>query len=264
MKTILIDTLPGFEQWRDAARACLAQNIQPDQVLWHTSETTQSDLFQQDDGAQTLPEPSSASVTVPKDFMDLAKAASCHTDADRFDLLYRVLWRLVHENRQLLSRSTDDDILRLNSLVKNVRRDAYKITAFLRFREIRHEGKEYFIAWHEPEFYTLERSLTFFTNRFRNMRWSILTPYRAAHWDGQAVNLEDNPDPSACPAEDRVEQYWLTYYASTFNPARPKKKAMLSQMPKKYWKNMPETALVEDLLRGAESRAREMLKRGQS
>ena len=28
------------------------------------------------------------------------------------------------------------------------------------------------------------------------MCWSILTPYRAAHWNTKTLVLEDNPDPS--------------------------------------------------------------------
>lgn len=93
------------------------------------------------------------------------------------------------------------------------------------------------------------------------MRWSILTPYRAAHWDKKSLTLQDNPDKSLWPDNDKVEEYWLTYYASIFNPARPKKKAMLSQMPKKYWKNMPETKLIGELLQTSDQRARDMIKR---
>ena len=47
---------------------------------------------------------------------------------------------------------------------------------------------------------------------------------------------------------------WKTYYASIFNPARVKIGAMLKEMPKKYWKNMPETALVGELVKGAQAR----------
>ena len=189
----------------------------------------------------------------------MCETALCHTDPNRFSLCYRILWRLVFENKTLLSHKTDDDIIKLHALVKAVRRDAYKITAFLRFREISFNGTEHFVAWYEPEHYTLELKLDFFKTRFKNMRWSILTPYRAAHWHEGKLTLEDNPDPNIVPKDDKVEQYWLTYYANIFNPARPKKNAMLSQMPKKYWKNMPETALIQDLLKTSESRARNMI-----
>lgn len=277
--TISINAVPGFEEWRTAARSCLERGYAPHEIIWQgkTAEV-QSDLFS-DSNSPPISETEKRtegrcfsqlnhgvigqkkSIKIPKSFIDQAETAVCHADDGKYALLYKVLWRLVHENRNLLAIKTDPDVMRLNALVKNVRRDAYKITAFLRFREIEHEGEPLFIAWYEPEHYTLERVLTFFKTRFKNMRWSILTPYRAAHWDKNTIKLVDNPDPSLYPADDKVEGYWLTYYANIFNPARPKKKAMLSQMPKKYWKNMPETVLVQDLLRSSESRAREMIDR---
>jgi DNA polymerase len=52
---------------------------------------------------------------------------------------------------------------------------------------------------------------------------------------------------------------WKTYYASVFNPARLKVGAMLREMPKKYWRNMPETSLVAPLIAGARDRELEMI-----
>lgn len=256
MKQICIRSLPGYDEWQAAAKRCLLEGRHPYDILWQTDQTNQRDLL--------LDQPLSPIVApkdifVPAQFIDMAKTASCHARDDRFAILYRILWRIVHENKHLLKLKTDDDVLLLNAMIKAVRRDAYKITAFLRFREIKVEGNAYFIAWYEPEHYSLELKLDFFTARFKNMRWSILTPYRAAHWDMKTLTLEDNPDPSRYPQNDRIEDYWLTYYASIFNPARVKKKAMLSQMPKKYWKNMPETVLIDDLLKQSESRAKAMI-----
>jgi DNA polymerase len=54
---------------------------------------------------------------------------------------------------------------------------------------------------------------------------------------------------------------WKTYYASTFNPARLKVGAMLREMPRKYWRNMPETSLVQPLIAGARAREIEMIAR---
>jgi probable DNA metabolism protein len=143
--------------------------------------------------------------------------------------------------------------------VKAVRCDAYKITEFLRFREASGSHGAHFIAWYEPEHYTLELSVDFFKTPFRNMTWSILTPYLAAHWDQEDLVFQVNPDVSQYLKDDEVETYWLKYYATTFNPARPKKQAMLNQMPKKYWKNMPETSLINDMLRHADACTRTML-----
>ena len=172
-----------------------------------------------------------------------------------------VFYGVSFEDRYLLQRKTDNDIITLTALVKAVRRDAYKMSAYLRFRKIDSPDNETerFVAWYEPEHYSLELKLDFFKTRFKNMQWSILTPYRAAHWDMTSMVLQDTPSRAQYPKEDEVEKYWLTYYANIFNPARPKKKAMLSSMPKKYWKNMPETVLIEDLIRTAESKSRKMI-----
>ena len=54
---------------------------------------------------------------------------------------------------------------------------------------------------------------------------------------------------------------WKTYYASIFNPARVKVGAMLKEMPRKYWKNMPETVLVPELLAAAQARESGMIEK---
>jgi probable DNA metabolism protein len=76
------------------------------------------------------------------------------------------------------------------------------------------------------------------------MRWSILTPELSLHWDGETLERRPRRGKGDAPDGDPVEEVWKTYYASIFNPARVKIGAMLKEMPRKYWKNMPETALV--------------------
>lgn len=256
MKFISISPAAGFDEWRIHARACLLANIPPSSVVW--AGEGDRDLF----AAAPPPPPADTSqARISKEFFDLASIAVRHRDHERFALLYRILWRLRNGEGNLLRLKTDDDILKLQSYVKAVRRDAYKIKAFLRFRETAGPGGPHFIAWYQPEHYSLELSLPFFQTRFRNMTWSILTPYLAAHWDQADLVLQQNPDPSQYPQDDKVEAYWLKYYATTFNPARPKKQAMLNQMPKKYWKNLPESVLIPDLLRNADARTRTMIDR---
>ena len=262
MRLVTITDIPGFDVWREAARKHLLDQIPPSSIVWNKDAGGQGDFFAMPEG-RVMKQRQPHVFFVSKDFMEMARAVCCHVDPEKYALLYRLLWRLKFENPYLLKILTDEDVMKAQGMVKAVRRDAYKITAFLRFREIRHQEQEYFVAWYEPEHYTLERVLPFFQTRFRNMRWSILTPYRAAHWDRQDMVLEDNPNPDLYPKEDEIEQYWLGYYSNIFNPARPKKSAMLNQMPKKYWKNMPETVLVPEMLRKAETRAREMIARSQ-
>jgi uracil-DNA glycosylase len=260
MHNIIIKTIPGVEEWRDAARDCLQQGLNPLQINWGVPTMAQEDLFTEPP-VNTLNAPQAQNYKISAELLSMLDTALRHSAPERFDICYSLLWRSVQGDKNLLHKKTDNDVMHFERLIKAVRRDAYKITAFLRFREIEQNGNPIFIAWYEPEHYTLELKLDFFMTRFKNMRWSILTPYRAAHWNMAELTLEDNPDPTLYPDNDKIEKYWLTYYANIFNPARPKKGAMLSQMPKKYWKNMPETALIKDLLHNSENRAREMVER---
>ena len=50
----------------------------------------------------------------------------------------------------------------------------------------------------------------------------------------------------------------IEYYRNIFNPARLKVKAMQAEMPKKYWKNLPEAAAIPEMIATAEARARAM------
>jgi DNA polymerase len=83
------------------------------------------------------------------------------------------------------------------------------------------------------------------------MPWSILTPDACAHWDGHSISITPGVAKAEAPSEDRLEETWRRYYASIFNPARLKVQAMRNEMPKKYWRNLPEASLIEPLIAGA-------------
>jgi DNA polymerase len=140
-------------------------------------------------------------------------------------------------------------------LAKAVRRDIHKMHAFLRFREVAGvESPSRFIAWFEPDHHIVRAAARFFVDRFAAMHWSILTPALSLHWDGAQLCEGPGAIRADAPIGDPVEDTWKRYYAATFNPARLKVKAMLKEMPRKYWANMPETALVGQLIAGAYSR----------
>jgi DNA polymerase len=91
------------------------------------------------------------------------------------------------------------------------------------------------------------------------MRWSILTPDGSAIWDGDELTFGPPATRDMAPAEDEIEAFWQTYYASTFNPARLKTKAMQGEMPRRYWKNLPEAALIPELVARSEVRTEAMV-----
>ena len=142
---------------------------------------------------------------------------------------------------------------------KNVRRCQHKMKAFVRFREIGapEAPRRSFAAWFEPTHHTVEPTADFFVRRFADMDWRILTPDVSAIFeDGKLTFQEGHAKPDL--PEDAGEQLWVTYFQNIFNPARLMVKAMQSEMPKKYWKNMPEAAFIPQMIAEAPARARAM------
>jgi DNA polymerase len=237
-----------FEGWRDAARNLAEAGVPADAVVWQVQGDAQ-DLFGSD-----VPQEKAPSFAVPRAFVDLARDVVCHSDAERFSLLYAILLRLKTD-RHALDDEADPLVRRLHGLAKAVRRDVHKMHAFVRFREI--EGS--FVAFFEPEHHIVRRAASFFVNRFTNMRWSILTPELSIHWDGERLSEGPGATRADAPSGDPLEETWRTYYSSIFNPARLKVGAMLKEMPKKYWRNMPETSLVQPLIATARQREIDMI-----
>jgi len=266
VRTISIQ--PNFESWRDLARPLLAAGTGPDELFWDDGSQT-SGLF----GASVAAEPNQASntantpeLTIPSEFLRTARQAACYRNHDRWSLLYKIAWRLSHGGeRHLLKLETDPEIRKLNDLAKAVRRDRHKMTAFVRFRKVSENldsGREQFVAWFEPDHHIVELTAPFFAKRFAGMDWSILTPERCVHWDGDQLHFTPGVEKSAAPVEDELEDFWRTYYASIFNPARLKLKAMQSEMPVKYWKNLPEAPLIQELTTASAYRTSRMIDSG--
>ena len=243
-----------FEGWRESARAFAGSGIAPGEIAWMVGEGS-GDLF----ARSALPAPvGGASFSVPRPFIALAQDVILHSDPERFGLLYALLTRL-RSQPEAIDDHADPRIRRLEHMAKEVRRDIHKMRAFLRFREVEEDGATRFVAWFEPEHHIVRRNARFFIDRFASMRWSILTPEVSIHWDGEELREGPGAVRGDAPDGDPVEEVWKTYYASIFNPARVKVGAMLKEMPRRYWKNMPETALVPGLIAGAQAREAAMV-----
>ena len=254
MRVVRLAEPDDFDAWRVAARGLIDEAVPAEDVVWQVGAT--SDLFAVD---ATPPRPAAAaSFTVPRTFIDLARDAILHRDSERFALLYALLARL-RSAPKLMEDRADPLIRRLDELAKTVRRDIHKMRAFLRFREVSEDNGSRYVAWYEPEHHIVRANAAFFLDRFASMRWSILTPEVSLHWDGETLAEGPGATKAEAPDGDPTEEVWKTYYASIFNPARVKVGAMLKEMPKKYWKNMPETALVPELLARAQARESGMI-----
>ena len=247
MHFITLDGETDFVGWRTAARALALNGVKPTDVTWRVRGNA-PELFE-----PTTPPPEpphGVTFNVSGKFVELAQTAILHRNPERFALLYRLLCRL-RAHHDLIDIATDPDVAEVVAMARAVRRDEHKMHAFVRFREIGREQKAHYIAWFEPEHHIVELAAPFFARRFADMPWSILTPDVCAHWDGHAVSITPGVGKSEAPTEDRLEETWRRYYASIFNPARLKVKAMQNEMPRKYWRNLPEASLIKPLIESA-------------
>ncbi len=251
---------PDFGAWRETARRLLTDGIPPEDVELTAQE--QDAPLSLGLAAQPLPNPAYAIAkpSVPKLFIDLAEIVACHNDPTRWQLLYRVLWRL-QTRRELINDELDEDIACMRRMDRQVRRDLHKMHAFLRFRMVLEDGQEHYIAWYRPDHRILALAAPFFVERFAVMQWTILTSYASVSWDPATRRLTwgEGVPRSQAPGEDELETMWRSYYGSIFNPARLNTRAMKAEMPARYWANLPELDILPQLLTSADKRVGAMM-----
>ena len=252
MYSISLAADAGEAEFRDIAKACLAQNLSPRDLV-----------FTAPDQASLVPllelAPADIALTVPRGYFELMRDAICHSADDRFALLYEVLWRIVQGERDLADRASDKIVARLMDYLHAVRRDIHKMHAFLRFKEHKVDGSSLFTAWFEPQHHILKRAIPFFVDRFAAMDWLIATPRGSAAWQDKTLTYGPPAKRPADSSDAVLDELWLTYFRTTFNPARLRLKSMTNQMPRHYWNNMPETALIPDMVLQAGQRVSGML-----
>ena len=250
----------SFAQWRDAARSLLVRRLAPECVQWIAAPDG-GDLFVAADASDfansgALPEGdgvarADAMIRLPRELVELLKSAACCRVPDRWAVLYQVLWRWHGGDRAVLSHA-DCDGARLHAMAKAVRREEHDMHAYVRFRERdAAAGAPRFVAWFEPSHDVLPQVGLHFARRMGKVTWMIATPGLAALWDGSELQLAPSPLQGETDIDDAGEALWLTYYRSIFNPARLNTGLMRSHIPSRFWKNLPEGAVVPEMVSAA-------------
>jgi DNA polymerase len=111
----------NYESWKLTAKKLLAANVFPEDVNWLSFEN--NDII----GDQLPQIPWDFVCFLPKAFRDLAQTVAHHDDEAKWSLLYRVLWRLNHDEEYLLSLSIDKDMHELRAMEKDLRRGHIKV-----------------------------------------------------------------------------------------------------------------------------------------
>jgi uracil-DNA glycosylase family protein len=113
-----VEFAPTFEAWQAAARSLLHDGVRPEEIVWREAASS------------ATPAPSGAGgARVPRQFLDVARQAATASDPLRWQAIYAVLYRLVHESRELLTNTRDPDVRRLNGLAAQARRETQQADA---------------------------------------------------------------------------------------------------------------------------------------
>lgn len=248
----VIGTVPA---WRKAARSLLARGVTD--AVWRIGDAA-PDLFATE---TTEPAGNPPALKLPREAIAEIETALCHADPERFARAYALLRRLAEGSVRWGDRS-DPAMRKVLEQAKTVRRAIHKMHAFVRFREVAGEGagegsRRAFMAWFEPDHPVVEAATPFFAKRFGDMDWAIITPQVTARFIAGTLDFQLTAPGTVIP-EDATEGLWRTYYANIFNPARLMVDAMTSEMPRRYWKNLPEADLIPGLIRSANARAAAM------
>jgi hypothetical protein len=130
MRQILLQ--PDFDAWRESAREALRLGYGPEELDF-IDATAPAALALDDDA-----EPTGVLHGRPKisrAFLSTAMLAGAHRDPGRWNLLYRVLYRVQLEHG-LLTRDADRDVTAMQHLAAQVRRDLRRMRAELRFHKV--------------------------------------------------------------------------------------------------------------------------------
>ena len=188
-----------------------------------------------------------ATPAIPRELLSWLKTAACFRAPDRWSLLYRVLWRWIHAERNVFDLDDPDGAL-LDQRIKTIERETADLETLTLFRRRDPSmGCPEFVGWYEPHHDVLERAAALFAASMGDSTWMLATPHGAVFWNGMLLRIdrplagEDQQTTPVLPERAMTgeavtsmptEALWLAYYASAFN-GRP------SPVPLRYWRTPP-------------------------
>lgn len=205
--------LAGF---RSEARQLLAHQVPPEEVHWEIDAAADQYLSPQ------LPQASrprnvarAATAIVPASFTRLCEFVVLHREPERFALLYRLLWRLVHEPG-LRNDPVDSDMLHAQHMAHAVRRDIHKMKANLRLHAVAHPDGELQVACYEPAHHVVEVVAPWFAKRISAPRWTIFTPDRSVNCERGELLFGPGVPVRELPRLDAADAEWLACHERVF------------------------------------------------
>lgn len=226
----LIRFVPGFASWQRAAQYLLEQGIMPSSVEW----------IETDEGGTLTPLPVQSPLRCQEQFLKLARLASFHRSPERWSLLYRVLWRLVHGQSRLLNELLDPDVNRLHNFAREVEKEVRHLVATAHFAPVDTEGGTVQVAWFIPRHHCVELAAPQLARQWGNTLWSLLTPERCVHWNGRQLVYSRGELQVSAGSPRQLERIWRERCASYFDlKPQSRNERTLPIASREEWDDLP-------------------------
>jgi DNA polymerase len=210
MRRVVLANETDWEGWRKAARSLALAGVEPKDVRWS--------IRSHDEAGDPLLE-EAGSFGVPRGLVALASLAIQARNPERFDLLYRLIWR-SNAGERVLETPHDAEVRMAQGLAFAVRAEAHKMRTLLRYLPVREgEGTRY-LGWYEPAHFVLEANAQRLARQFPDLMFSILTPDGAAHWDGAELRFSTGIARRRVPDDDALLAFWHSHHADLLRNAR--------------------------------------------
>ncbi len=195
--------------FRAQSNSLLAHQVPPAGIEWHAiDQLVNAESIR---GSASRP-PSLASALhsiVPRSFVRITELVVLHRDAARFDLLYRLLWRLVHEP-ELATTPGDADMTQAQGMAHAVRRDIFRTKRALQWRAVgQWKDKPLCVAWCEPRHHVTEEVSQTASKTQEAEQWLVASPDRCVLWTAGG-HLLCGPGVPAAIGRTADDTYWLS------------------------------------------------------
>jgi probable DNA metabolism protein len=191
--------------FRVRANTLLAHQVPPAEIDWQPALDLSSGHKHLANDAALLP-PSALHAIVPRSFVRLTELVVLHRNPARFELMYRLLWRLVHEP-ELAGSHDDAEMALAQSMAQSVRRDVLRCRKNLRMRTLPpKDDVTLMVGSCEPQHQVTELLAEWLARQHPMPPWLLASPDRCVLWTGR--HLLCGPGLAATPAHAMADAQW--------------------------------------------------------
>lgn len=164
-------------------------------------------------------------------------------------ILAVIRYAIANPNRKVLSDMTNQSVLKLERLTRQVSREKHRIEAFVRFRLT---SDNIYFAEIEPDFNVMPIIAKHFSERYQDQKWLIFDQKReyGLFYDLKSVEMvemkfnrqtqKQEGLKMLAADEDLHQKLWRTYFDKTNIKARRNTRLHVQHIPKRYWKYLTE------------------------